>query len=361
MDNAQAKNIISDTFENPFNKERFTYFIKNLLNFIDETKSFSVNSEYVKDMFKSVIKSYERIATYTDPDDKKIDIIIVNLQKNHSLDYARTTQRNFAGAYLKGRGEKDAGLFAFVSPDKKDWRFSLVTIDYEFKETEKGMQAKASFTPAKRYSFLMGVNEASHTAQSRLIKILANDKSNPAFSDLEEAFNIEKVTEEFFLQYRKLFLQVKEALDKIAEQNPNIKAEFDKKNVDTVNFAKKLLGQIIFLYFLQKKGWFGVERGKEWGTGSKRFLRELFDKKHENYNYDNFFDDILEPLFYEAIRIDRSHEDHYYSRFNCKIPFLNGGLFDPICNYDWVNTAINLPNSLFSNKNKDGILDIFDL
>ena len=59
-----------------------------------------------------------------------------------------------------------------------------------------------------------------------------------------------------------------------------------------------------------------------------------------------------------------------YSRFNCKIPFLNGGLFDPIGSnggYDWVHTDICLPDSLFSNKNKtkegdigDGILDIFD-
>ena len=48
-------------------------------------------------------------------------------------------------------------------------------------------------------------------------------------------------------------------------------------------------------------------------------------------------------------------------------PFLNGGLFDPINNYDWKETDILLPNDLFSNdyltKEKDkgtGILDIFD-
>jgi len=32
-----------------------------------------------------------------------------------------------------------------------------------------------------------------------------------------------------------------------------------------VNFAKKLLGQIVFLYFLQNKGWFGVGRDEDWG------------------------------------------------------------------------------------------------
>ncbi|MBU1698017.1 MAG: Eco57I restriction-modification methylase domain-containing protein, partial [Proteobacteria bacterium] len=120
-------------------------------------------------------------------------------------------------------------------------------------------------------------------------------------------------------------------------------------------------------YFLQKKGWFGVGRDDGWGTGSKHFLRELFNKKHGDYN--NFFNDILEPLFYEALRTgeDRKHEDYYYSRFNCKIPFLNGGLFDPIGNYDWVHTDIIIPDKLFSNQTETkegdkgtGILDVFD-
>ncbi|GAI26432.1 unnamed protein product, partial [marine sediment metagenome] len=116
---------------------------------------------------------------------------------------------------------------------------------------------------------------------------------------------------------------------------------------------------------LQRKGWFGVERDAEWGTGTRQFLRELFKGKHGKYG--NFFNDILEPLFYEALRIDRRHDDNYYSHFNCKIPFLNGGLFDPINGYDWVHTDILLPNELFSNQNKtkegdigNGILDIFD-
>jgi Eco57I restriction-modification methylase/TaqI-like C-terminal specificity domain len=116
---------------------------------------------------------------------------------------------------------------------------------------------------------------------------------------------------------------------------------------------------------LQKKGWFGVGRDDDWGTGSKHFLRELFEKKHGDYK--NLFNDILEPLFYDALRNDRSHDDGYYSRFNCKIPFLNGGLFDPIGNYDWMHIDILLPNKLFSNQTKTkegddgtGILDVFD-
>ena len=89
----------------------------------------------------------------------------------------------------------------------------------------------------------------------------------------------------------------------------------------------------------------------------------MFEKKHGDYN--NFFNDILEPLFYEALSLE--HTDDYYKHFDCRIPFLNGGLFEPIGDYDWVNTEILLPDSLFSNTEKtkqgdigNGILDIFD-
>ncbi|MEA1992478.1 MAG: hypothetical protein U9N58_09855 [Thermodesulfobacteriota bacterium] len=172
MDKQQAQAIIKNTFESPFDKVRFTNFIKNLLNSIDESKAFHAHG-YVKEGFSGIIKTYERIGTYNSTDDKNIDIIIVYLQKGFSLDHARVTQRNFAGRYLVDRGEKDAGLFAFVSPDETDWRFSLVKMDYKFEKTKTGrMKVKEEFTPARRWSFLVGANEKSHTAQSRLVDIL---------------------------------------------------------------------------------------------------------------------------------------------------------------------------------------------
>jgi len=367
MDKQQAQQIIQETFESPFDKGRFTGFVRNLLNHIEDAP-FIYQGNYIPEKFRQYIKSLERIGKFSDGENS-LDFLIITLKKETSLERARTMQRNFIAWYLNGSrgGEmKDAALVAYVSPGQADWRFSLVKMDYKFEKTKTGkVKVKEEFTPARRWSFLVGANEKSHTAQSRLVNILANDEQAPTLAELENAFDIETVTKEFFLKYRELFLRTKEALDKVVQKAPKIKADFEAKGVDTVNFAKKLLGQIVFLYFLQKKGWFGVGRDDDWGTGSKRFLRELFDKKHSDYN--NFFNDILEPLFYEALRIDRSHDDHYYSRFNCKIPFLNGGLFDPIGNYDWVHTDINLPNDLFSNSRKtkegdigDGILDVFD-
>ena len=365
MDKESARKLINYTFKNSFDKKSFIYFIKNLLNQYDETKAFHARG-YVLEAFKKYIKTYERIGTYTDPEGKKIDILIVYLKSESTVDRARTAQRNFIARYLKERGEKDAGLIAFVSPHEEDWRFSFVKMEYKFEKTPKGdVKVKEEFTPARRYSFLVGKNESSHTAQSCFVDIFISDIHNLKLNEIEEAFSIEKVTKEFFEKYRNLFFQVKDALDEIVKKDEETRQEFQEKGVNIVDFSKKLLGQIVFLYFLQKKGWFGVKKGQKWGLGSKHFLRELFEKKHCHYK--NFFNDVLEPLFYEALRNDRSYDDHYFSYFNCKIPFLNGGLFDPLNDYNWAKTDILLSNTLFSNQIKTkegdigaGILDFFD-
>ncbi len=362
MEKTAAQKLVQETLENSFAKDRFVYLVKNILNYVEEAP-FTYRGNYIFDDFADSIRSVERVGKYQDSDEKLIDILIIHLKKETSLERARTMQRNFVAKYLNGSrgGElKDAALVAFVAPNGDDWRFSFVKMEYRFDEKGK---VKEDFTPARRYSFLVGKNEHSHTAQSCLLPILCNDDENPTLAQLEEAFSVERVTKEFFEKYRDLFLCLKESLDAIIKQDSKVKADFEAKNVDTVDFAKKLLGQIVFLYFLQKKGWFGVARGKKWGAGSKRFLRELFEKQHGDY--ENFFNDILEPLFYEALRLERSGD--YYSRFDCRIPFLNGGLFDPLNDYDWVDTDILLPNELFSNNYKtkegdigNGVLDIFD-
>lgn len=372
MEKTRAQDIIKNVFENKFNKAKFTNFIIDLLNvnlkeLISETAA-DFGGKYIPEIFNQCIDSCQLIGKY-ESDNKLIDILVINLKKETSLDRARTMQRNFAAWYLKHNsdiGLKDAALVAFVSPDSSNWRFSLIKIDYDYKQDEVGkVKIKEELTPAKRWSFLVGESENSHTAQIQLVNLLADENNRPTLKNLEDAFNIEKVTKEFFKKYAELFNNLKDSFEEIIKSNQKVKSEFENKSINPVDFSKKLLGQIVFLYFLQKKGWFGVKRDDSWGTGPKDFLRRLFEKKY--IQYDNFFNDVLEPLFYEVLRIDRSYNDNYLSMFKCKIPFLNGGLFDPINNYDWVKTDIILPNELFSNNNLtkegdlgDGILDVFD-
>ncbi|MCD5384059.1 class I SAM-dependent DNA methyltransferase, partial [candidate division WOR-3 bacterium] len=262
MDEQAAVKIIRDTFEGSFNKGQFVHFTKNLFNRIDES-TFEYHGRYIKDSYKPYIKKYERIGKYKDSEGNKIDILIVNLKRETLLERARTMQRNFVAQYLKDRDDKDAAVVAFHADDLEDWRFSLVKMEYQLTQTKTGrVTAKEELTPARRYSFLVGENEPNHTAKKQLIPLLQDDVNNPTLADLEGAFNIEKVTKEFFTKYRELYINLKEAVDKIIEKDRIVQDEFAKKNVDTVDFAKKLLGQIVFLYFLQKKGWLGVPADK---------------------------------------------------------------------------------------------------
>ncbi len=371
MDKPAATRLIQDTFENSFDKGRFIDLIRNLVKYVDESGNFSLHGNYIPDAFDQSIRSYERVGKYEDSDSNKTDILIVRLKKEHSLERARATQRNFVAWYLNGSrgGElKEAALVAFVSPDERDWRFSLVRMDYNLVDSPTGrVKVERELTPARRYSFVVGESESSHTAQVQLRPILEDDETKPLLSDFGNAFSIEVVTREFFIKYRELLHRVEEALQKLVEQNERIRDDFEARSVDTVNFAKKLLGQVVFLYFLQKKGWLGVHVDGKWGEGDKRFLRSLFERASDNG--DNFFNSHLEYLFYDALgKEERGTADPAYRpRFNCKIPFLNGGLFDPINNYDWVHTDILLDNELFSNADKTregdigtGILDVFD-
>jgi hypothetical protein len=361
MDKKQAGLLIKGTFNNQFNRGRFVDFVRELFNL--SLSDFSQRNIKIHDIYKQHVESLEVIAKFSDGK-HEIDVLVVTLIKDTSLDKARTMQRNFVARYLSDK-QGDAAIVAFTSPDAEDWRFSLIKMESSFKKTDTGIKVEEEFTPAKRWAFLVGKNENSHTAQSQLVGMLANDEVAPTLDELEQAFSIETVTNEFFTKYTDLFLRMKEALDVLLENDSQLKSDFKDKEIDTTDFAKKTMGQMAFLYFLQKKGWFGVAPDKEWGTGVKNFLREIFERRNKYGK--NFFDDVLEPLFYEALAQDRGNDAIYPKLNNCRMPFLNGGLFEPMNGYSWETTHIRLPDELFSNNTKtkegdtgDGILDVFD-
>lgn len=409
--------ILENTFTKAYELERFTQFIKEFFN------NCTIVSKVYKDYwnwseFSYYMNCYTHIGNYIDQDKNKVAIFAVELKKNRNVERSRSMQRNFISKLLS-KANYDAAIVAFYSEDEPKWRLSLVRLDYEF---AKG-RVKSKLTPAKRYSYLVGEKEPCHTAKERLLPIFENDKFNPTLDNIEEAFNVEKITEEFFKKYREKYCELKDHLD----ESDDFNEEAEKHNFTSEQFAKKLMGQLAFLYFIQKKGWLGVKvlphiindkqyknayynhnksakrivdevfkqisedsyklnyevlknfndedsdilagcfKAEKWGSGEKSFIRHLFNncKRLEEKNDKNFFDDYLEPLFYEALNHKRG-DNNYYNKFNCKIPFLNGGLFEPLENYDWKNSTFEIPNDLFSNidikgeENADGILDIFD-
>lgn len=361
MDKKTAQHLIEDTFNEAFDEGRFQNFAQNLLNDI-EPRNNAYAGNLIWDDYKEHINTYKRIGKYTDPDGEALDVLMVEVKTVQKLERARTSLRNFVIKHLS-KFEKDYALVAFYSKEDNgaDWRFSFIKLEYRSElDEEKGkVKTKKEFTPARRYSFLVGKYEKAYTAKNQLLPLLQNISNNPTIEELEAAFSIEKVTDEFFNQYKDLYIKLYEHF----ENDRKVKAELKSSGIDNARFTKKLLGQIVFLYFLQKKGWLGVAQNARWGTGKKRFVQELFEQAQNKKL--NFFKDKLQYLFYEALAKERDNVNSYYKRFDCRIPFLNGGLFE--ADYNWQEANISIPEALFRNEEKNksgdigtGILDVFD-
>jgi len=230
----------------------------------------------------------------------------------------------------------DAGIFIFYDTPG-NFRFSLI---YDIPK-EKGHRDWSSF---RRFTYFVSSEFTNKTFLQRI-----GDSGFPSLDKIKDAFSVEKVTKEFYEAYRKLF----EALVADLNKNRVFQMVAEKNQINTVDFAKKLLGQIVFLYFLQKKGWLGVPQDKPWGEGDKNFVSNLY--KQAATNKENYYNDYLEILFYDTLNnTHREGADPSFSEhFKCRIPFLNGGLFEP--EYDWRGTKIYLENSVFGN-----IFDVFD-
>lgn len=372
MEHSAAIKLVDETFARSFDRGCFSDFIRNLLKKFEEKQlpgGRIRTANYIYEPYRDLVESLDRLGKYTDSSGRTLEILIVKLKSGQPIDRARTKQRNYVAYYLEhGRDDgtsRDAALVAFVEAGGKAWRFSLVRMEYELKQNDKGkVKSEKLLSPSRRYSFLVGAGENTHTARARFRPLLENDSKQPSLEDLSAAFSVEAITDEFFEQYREIYLKVRDELESLVKKDKVVKEEFADKGITLEDFAKKLLGQIVFLYFLQRKGWLGVAEGEQWGTGPRDFLRQLFDKKYCTYT--NFFNDVLEYLFYDMLAVDKG-EKAWHEKFNCRIPFLNGGLFEPLFDYDWRKTNILIPNELFSNRRSatdfeagTGILDVFD-
>ena len=418
MSAENKKKIIDNLFDNQFNKDNFKEFVNNLLNVKVLNRS---ESEKIYKVFKEYIESYHIISDYKDNEKNDILIMTIKIKDDKDPIKARVKQREFVAKLLRD-WNKNGALVIFYNENSKNWRISFIRLNYEF--TSKGIEEK--ITPAKRLSYVVGEGEASKTVKDQFFT-LANTEESVSLEQLEGLFALEKVTNEFFREYKNKYLDIKETL--IKDENfvkEALKHDIENPESFIEGFSKKLMGQIAFIYFLQKKGWLGIEivpksltfeeynkiyeraldnekeilnkvffrkekdlyilnkeelkkldnknesellvgafhnteYFKDWGSGKKKFLRELFEKhkKEDKNNEKTFFEDYLEPLFYNNFSEDRG-EKQYSAEFNCRLPFLNGGLFDPYGDYNWKDTIFNLDDSLFSNDKNDGILDIFD-
>ena len=230
--------------------------------------------------------------------------------------------RNLIRPYL-GYGF-DAALAVFN--DGTNWRLSLIC------------DLKEDATSTKRFTYVFGDEKAFYKTPILRFESLRT-KANE-FLEIKKAFSVEALSDDFFDEYRKQyaefvkFLTGKEYVkkgNKWVEQEtgePDVQYFTSFKEDDKLvrDYIKKMMGRIVFLYFLQSKGWL---------AGNLHYMHDLFYDASDEVK-ENFLDKVLEPMFFGLLNTkpeDRSSAPMVngvgvkYIPNADEIPYLNGGLF----------------------------------
>lgn len=94
----------------------------------------------------------------------------------------------------------------------------------------------------RRHSYLVGLNEECHTAQSRFLALLQNTTDTSTLAQIETAFSVESVSKEFFAEYLRLFEATESALSALVKKDKTLQADFEAKHGNTSDFTEKLDG-----------------------------------------------------------------------------------------------------------------------
>ena len=230
--------------------------------------------------------------------------------------------RNLIRPYL-GYGF-DAALAVFN--DGTNWRLSLIC------------DLKEDATSTKRFTYVFGDEKAFYKTPILRFESLRT-KANE-FLEIKKAFSVEALSDDFFDAYRKQyaefvkFLTGKEYVkkgNKWVEQEtgePDVQYFSSFKEDDKLvrDYIKKMMGRIVFLYFLQSKGWL---------AGNLHYMHDLFYDASDEVKGD-FLDKVLEPMFFGLLNTkpeDRSSAPLVngvgvkFIPNADEIPYLNGGLF----------------------------------
>jgi hypothetical protein len=248
--------------------------------------------------------------------ERQIAVYEVTLAQGIILERNRVGLRNLLRKYWK---DIDAAFIAYHRPETPNWRFTYVSELTGYDADGEFVKIK---TEPKRYTYVLGEGESTRTAAERFTTI-ATKGSNATLDDVKEAFSVEKLSKAFFDEYKKHY----DIFCDFMVSKPNIRQTIfngDEKGIR--DFNKKLLGRIVFLYFIQKKGWLGVPAKSDWGKGDFDFLTNLFKNTK---NPDLFYSELLSKLFFDTLNTKRRDDlIELVKGEPCRIPYLNGGLFE---------------------------------
>lgn len=350
MKEKDLKHRLQQTFDLSIWKEILPLFFKKIDYFSHPENVFS-NDEKVIDG--------KQIGTVKLDDGKQLAIFTVEVADSISIVRNRQGLREIAAKHIDQNIIHGALAF-FYNKNQVDYRFSFIakeaSLDLETGELIKGE------TKPKRYTYLLGGNEACTTPAKRMLVLAEKrEKGEVNIKELKEVFSVEALNKDFFKSYKAHYEKFAKHL---ADENNPFRAKLidteketkDKEEKPIRDFVKKLLGRIVFLQFLEKKGWMGCDANTlDWTGGNPRFMYQLFEDFSKP---EKFHSQCLTKLFFETLNTKRPNDIFEVKGLNGKlngsrVPYLNGGLFEPEKNKSTLD--IDFPADFFKE-----LLEFFD-
>jgi type I restriction-modification system DNA methylase subunit len=342
-----AKNMnIQDIFQQPYDRAKWT----NLLADIFANVSIYQNPHKLEDKDTNFVREFLQLGNVRLKDGKNLAIFEVSVDDKIELSKNRVGLRDLISSKID-LGRTHGVLCIFNSSDVT-FRFTFVC-----KETliDESGQITTTETNSKKFTYILGPGETRRTAAQRFQE-LASKRETSGIMEIVHAFSVERLNEEFFQLYKRHYQFFVDHLITATDAPSRVFGVNVRPGSDSYDLAckpirdwvKKLLGRIVFIHFIQKKGWMGCKpSSKGWEDGDFQFLKTLFNlAKNKNH----FYSSCLAPLFFDALNSpDRTGD--LFALTGTKVPYLNGGLFEET---EIKSRELDFPATLFQ-----GLLDFF--
>jgi len=281
-------------FNEQYNHDDFLNFLSNFLpdDFSEKEEDIVINKERYKEVTKAKILGFS----------ESLDLHVLE------MDHARENDPRISIATDAFKILADhwihRALVVFKNKDSKNYRFSYLTISLDLNDKNKAVKR---YSNARRYSFYLGEKAKVRTPEQQLVKKgqIKNEE------DLLSRFSVEVVNKQFYLEVAKFFDEL------ISNEYKNLSLPgVSQEDANTrKSFAVRLIGRIMFCWFLKQKK----------SDNGQLIPDELLSSKIVK---DNYYHSILEPLFFGVLNTSIDSRDIRSDLFD-KVPYLNGGLFNP--------------------------------
>ena len=304
-----SKEQLRSIFQNRFNQEAWKSIVVNIFGAGQvrrEIELFTAPDDAETGYFLGSIDT---------PDAYRIGLFYYKINSG-SVAHKKVGFRNLLKKWVNPNwGKFEAAIVVF--DDGEEWRLSFIC------------DIKEEATAPKRFTYVFG--EKDNFYKTPVDRFEELQKQQPTFENIRKTFSVDALSDDFFDDYRELYADFVQYITGkryvksgskweekvITSPNHQFQTTFEGNDKLVRDYIKKMFGRIVFLYFLQRKGWLNC---------NKQYMHDLFynsDKK------DDFLDGVLEPLFFEVLNEEKPNrtKDAKSLPGSDNIPYLNGGLF----------------------------------